>query len=463
MSKSFGMVGGAPGGGGGSGITLASISITTPPSKLKYKVGETFSATGMVVTAKYSNGATLIVGGYTVSPQVMAIGTNSVTVTYTEAGVSRSTTQPVTVIELSSISITTPPQKVSYTIGDTFNPAGMVVQAKYSDGSTANVTGYTVSPQTMTLGTTSVTVSYTENGVTATATQAVTVSKRTPTLSVSPSSITLDATHPTATATVSTNSDGAVSVSSSDGTVATATVASKTITVRSVNNKNGAATLTVRVAETETYKAASTTVPVSATFSRLPDGYTELQYLESTGTQYIDTNEQFDEEASYELAVAVTAHNISVNRVWGVIGNKYWTLASSNYGQIMMYIGYDWGGGKSYDHRASTFSLNVKYVVTMTSLSISCPDLIFTSTSTNQTLKRMDSVVLFGARESTSDSVNFKGFAQIFSYKKMKNGQVLRDFVPAKNSSNVAGMYDLISNKFFTNNGTGAFVMGPAV
>jgi len=71
---------------------------------------------------------------------------------------------------LSSIAVTTQPTNKSYYNGDSFNPAGMVVTATYSDSSTANVTAScTYTPSPLTTGTTSVTVSYTE-GTTQTAT-----------------------------------------------------------------------------------------------------------------------------------------------------------------------------------------------------------------------------------------------------------------------------------------------------
>ena len=50
----FNMVGGV-----GGGVKLVSIAITTPPAKTTYVSGETFNPAGMVVTATYSNGATL--------------------------------------------------------------------------------------------------------------------------------------------------------------------------------------------------------------------------------------------------------------------------------------------------------------------------------------------------------------------------------------------------------------------
>ena len=87
--------------------------------------------------------------------------------------------EPVT---LSSIDITTPPTKTTYTEGESFDTAGMVVTATYSDGSTAAVTGYTVSPdRALTTGDTSVTITYTEGGVTKTVTRAITVNPAAPT------------------------------------------------------------------------------------------------------------------------------------------------------------------------------------------------------------------------------------------------------------------------------------------
>ena len=79
---------------------------------------------------------------------------------------------------LTSIAVTTPPTKTTYTAGDNFDHAGMVVTATYSDNST-NVVSATVTDGTaLTAGKTSVTISYTEGGVTQTTTQAITVNAR---------------------------------------------------------------------------------------------------------------------------------------------------------------------------------------------------------------------------------------------------------------------------------------------
>ena len=82
---------------------------------------------------------------------------------------------------LDSIAVTTPPTKTAYREGEDFNPAGMVVTATYTDSSTAPVILYTVTDGTdMAAGKTSVTISYTEGGVTETTTQPITVAKADP-------------------------------------------------------------------------------------------------------------------------------------------------------------------------------------------------------------------------------------------------------------------------------------------
>ena len=77
---------------------------------------------------------------------------------------------------LTGIAITTPPTKTEYNLGESFEPAGMVVTASYEDGTTAEVTDYAVSPAgALTADTTAITVTYTDGGITQTATQAITV------------------------------------------------------------------------------------------------------------------------------------------------------------------------------------------------------------------------------------------------------------------------------------------------
>lgn len=111
MSLVFNMV------GGGGGIKLTDIAITTPPTKTAYKAGETFDPAGMVVMATYSNGATLTNPSYTFSPAgALTAGDTAITITYTEGGVTKTATQAITVKVVATASTSAAPG-VDYTDG----------------------------------------------------------------------------------------------------------------------------------------------------------------------------------------------------------------------------------------------------------------------------------------------------------------------------------------------------------
>jgi hypothetical protein len=80
-------------------------------------------------------------------------------------------------VKLSAIVITTPPTKTAYKAGESFSAAGMVVTATYTNGATAQATGYTYDTSPLSDGTTSIVFTYTEQGITRTATQAIEVTK----------------------------------------------------------------------------------------------------------------------------------------------------------------------------------------------------------------------------------------------------------------------------------------------
>ena len=92
MSHVFNMVGEI------SSAKLVSIKVTTPPSKTSYAAGEYFSTAGMVVEATYSNGVSATIAGYTYSPSgPLSENSTSITIQYTEGGITVTTTQSITI------------------------------------------------------------------------------------------------------------------------------------------------------------------------------------------------------------------------------------------------------------------------------------------------------------------------------------------------------------------------------
>ena len=173
--------------------TLESIKVTTAPTRTTYTEGEKFDKTGMKVTATYSDGTTKEIRNYAYIPAGELKTTDkTITVSYTENEVTKTATQEITVVakgnsgdepggetekaKLDSIEIKEAPTKTVYTEGEKFNKTGMKVIAKYSDGTTKEIKNYAYTPAGE-LKTTdkTITVSYTENEVTKTATQEITV------------------------------------------------------------------------------------------------------------------------------------------------------------------------------------------------------------------------------------------------------------------------------------------------
>ena len=152
------------------------IKVVTPPTKTTYKVGDRLDLSGIVVNLVGSNGVQIdVTQACTFSPANGAVLTNantSVAISYHYAAgnLDFSTSQTLTIRELDSIVVTTPPIKTAYQTGETLDLTGIVVTATYSDGYTANVTADCIfSPAngtTLTSSDTSVGVNYTEGSVT---------------------------------------------------------------------------------------------------------------------------------------------------------------------------------------------------------------------------------------------------------------------------------------------------------
>jgi len=164
-------------------IKLTGITVTNVPTKTTYIEGQNFDKTGMVVTAIYDNGLSEEITNYTIADgNNLTLGKTSVTISYTENGVTKTVVQVITVQAktLTGITVTKAPTKTTYIEGQNFDKTGMVVTAAYNNGATQAVTNYTVADgNNLALGKTSVTISYTENGVTKTAVQGITVQAKT--------------------------------------------------------------------------------------------------------------------------------------------------------------------------------------------------------------------------------------------------------------------------------------------
>ena len=261
MSKTFNMTG-----GGGGGIKLASIAIITPPDKTQYRPGQTFNPAGMTVRATYSNGATAVATGWTYSPSgALTEGTESVTILYTEGGVTAQAQQAVTV-QKANITVPTQSGSLTYNGGpqsptwSNYDTAEMTIGGVTS-GTNAGSYNAQFSLKD-TVGT------QWADGTTGDKTVAWSIQKAAGSLSLSPTSMTLDADNPSKTITVTRSGTGAISAQSSAPDVASVSVSGNKITV--TGHENGDVTVTVKVAADSNYNApAAKTCSVTVSFAQI--------------------------------------------------------------------------------------------------------------------------------------------------------------------------------------------------
>ena len=167
---------------GGSTTSLESIEVTAGQNtKLSYVEGESFDETGVSVLAYYSDETSKNVNNFTFLPDgPLNVSDTQITFYYTENEVTKSDVLAITVEQASNKVLTSivvsGDVRTEYSVGDLFDPSGVVITATYDDASSKEVTNYTYNPTgTLTIDNTMVVFSYTEGSITKTASLSITV------------------------------------------------------------------------------------------------------------------------------------------------------------------------------------------------------------------------------------------------------------------------------------------------
>ncbi len=152
-----------------SSKTMTSISLDGYESNFTY--GDEFDFGGDIIvtysdsSTKYLDETKVSFSGYNMN----SIGEQTVTVSYTEGGVTKTADYTITVSKgsLSTISLNTNSCKTSFVVGETFSYAGLVVTANYDSGYSETVTPTSVSsPNMSTTGNKTITVTYSDKSST---------------------------------------------------------------------------------------------------------------------------------------------------------------------------------------------------------------------------------------------------------------------------------------------------------
>lgn len=186
----------------------------------------------------------------------------------------------------------------------------------------------------------------------------------------------------------------------------------------------------------------------------LPSGYKRLEYIQSSGTQYIDTgfNPNQDTGVTLEFALMQAA---SWQCIFGAANS---TSNADEYG--VWHTGSVFGFYYASSNGTFSGETGVKHTLAC-SKNVAVMDGNAAATMTYGAFTTNYPLLLCAVNYAGSHM--FGAQMRLYSAKIYNNGALVRSFIPCKNASGVIGLWDDVNSKFYANAGTGVFTAGPEV
>lgn len=188
--------------------------------------------------------------------------------------------------------------------------------------------------------------------------------------------------------------------------------------------------------------------------SGLPSGYTQLEYIQSSGAQYINTGFKPNNNTRVFLTANLTSTPTGNTALFGARTSAN----SKNYAMLFIPPSFRSDYNNTYTQTwqitATTKRTYDKNKETTTIDAIS-------KSYTNALFQADYALYLF--------AINSAGISQWYASMQMyacqiyDNGTLVRDFVPCKNASGAVGLYDTVEGHFYANAETGTFTAGPEI
>lgn len=184
----------------------------------------------------------------------------------------------------------------------------------------------------------------------------------------------------------------------------------------------------------------------------------QIEYLESSGTQYIDSGIECTSDLSVKFKFMVPSNsNSAICGGISTLSSGYFRHHASPFQNNFYWIQ---ANNKSSSSISTSWSTYTWYEVDIDAVngtySINNSSGTFTPISTLRTTG--NSFGLFGRIGGGSIALQTRS-CRIAYFKLLKNGRLLRDFIPVK-SEQVGYLYDKVSGELFGNSGTGSFTLG---
>ena len=193
--------------------------------------------------------------------------------------------------------------------------------------------------------------------------------------------------------------------------------------------------------------------------SGLPSGYTQLEYIQSSGNQYINTgvvptpNTRAVIDAQITAQTAASAAYLGERSGSGGTDKTAYELWSMSTGRN---VSSDFFGNRV-SKTMSTIGIRVLIDKNKASVTING------NTITNSAAAGTATLPIFLLASNEKGTAAYGIAAKLYSCQLYDNGTLVRDFVPCKNASGAVGLYDTVEGQFYANAGTGTFTAGPEI
>ena len=206
-------------------------------------------------------------------------------------------------------------------------------------------------------------------------------------------------------------------------------------------------------------KSVAKIIKSACTVSGLPYGYTEVEYLESSGTQYIDTEVIYRDGYDIESYFGCNTTVASSKFLFGV----YTALTN---GQLAFSTYSGWGTSSAtgifYKYSGSVSLTNN----TVNKVEFKNKEWYYNGTNYGYTFDFSDTVnltmYLFAGNDRGNPNYYFIG--KMYSFKMYDtNNTLIRDYIPALDTNGKPCLYDKVTAKPYYNKGTGEFTYGKQI
>lgn len=177
----------------------------------------------------------------------------------------------------------------------------------------------------------------------------------------------------------------------------------------------------------------------------------EIEYIESTGTQYIDTGFKPNQDTRVVTDIQVLDTQTGEGHICSVAESSYYTLFFDS--SKPSWYGTRYGGGpvRTFPDQFNTrtrYTIDKdKNITKINGYSISESSYSF---QTNHNLPIFCRI--------TNGSLNAYIKARLYSFKIYDNGTLVRDFKPYYDSNGIVCLYDAVEQSYYYNSGTGEFI-----